>query len=480
MSRNPQETQLAQQIADMMEFKLSFVLPIFNECGGDPSSTIDELMTLTLLKDGTFDSSLVQSTEPPSPDVISYEDPIEDPVEPYQPNPSYTYSNPLANSDNIPHEEALQEIAFAREEYNRVKLDESIRKKEVIVDWYRQQRIRGQEELLSFQNSRENNISAQEEVVRKLEEQNRKFNLEQQTLLENIDRDRRAREELLQKIKLAQEEQNNTEEAEYEQITVTDDSLDSIFEPLDNLPNLLDTRPDAPLFSIYTRQNSLTTQQIHNINEMKQLLYSIKIPDHLIEEIDLSNQFELVGYIKVRFREDFEPPVIFFQRKVIGELEDLRRRIEAGDVQDWVQSPPEEEFDPDLDREEPRLGLIGKTLETVELVGSYLNPLSYIKWGSSSTKIQGKEFNVIHTNWYFRNLRRKFVFGETMFARVHPSLDRDNLRAAHAYSDVASIERTDVNNLVIKYASGPPDYIKCSEADCNSIIKILTEKMNNE
>jgi len=115
----------------------------------------------------------------------------------------------------------------------------------------------------------------------------------------------------------------------------------------------------------------------------------------------------------------------------------------------------------------------------VETVVSYLNPLSWLRRGSKSAHATSNshiEFDIVHTNWYSRRLRRKLRFLDQVFVRIHPK--HGDIRAAHKYSEIEFITMTDSTTLVFNYTTGAsPDWIHCTPHDLPVILNILKQKV---
>jgi len=84
---------------------------------------------------------------------------------------------------------------------------------------------------------------------------------------------------------------------------------------------------------------------------------------------------------------------------------------------------------------------------------SILNTLNPLSWISNKKLIDDNadeaiKFKVIHTNWYWRCLRRNFHFYKTYFCRVHPKCKE--IKAVHNYTDINSITIVDDNNIILE------------------------------
>eukprot|EP01120_Amphizonella_sp_Union-15-10_P002063 TRINITY_DN12202_c0_g1_i1.p1 TRINITY_DN12202_c0_g1~~TRINITY_DN12202_c0_g1_i1.p1 ORF type:complete len:494 (+),score=78.67 TRINITY_DN12202_c0_g1_i1:171-1652(+) len=128
-----------------------------------------------------------------------------------------------------------------------------------------------------------------------------------------------------------------------------------------------------------------------------------------------------------------------------------------------------------------QLGTIGSILEKVEQMCLNLNPLNWLSvLPPTKQQLDGDfEISVVHTNWYWRRLRRQFVFGCLEFYRVHP--ETRQTRATHSYRSVSEITVVDDFNLIIKYSDNSyPDYIQCSSADLQRVVNKMCRQCGSE
>eukprot|EP01128_Nolandella_sp_AFSM9_P004464 TRINITY_DN2007_c0_g1_i1.p1 TRINITY_DN2007_c0_g1~~TRINITY_DN2007_c0_g1_i1.p1 ORF type:complete len:664 (+),score=204.17 TRINITY_DN2007_c0_g1_i1:65-1993(+) len=257
-------------------------------------------------------------------------------------------------------------------------------------------------------------------------------------------------------------------------------------------PSLIyDLIPELPLFSIYYNSKDDSSDTAPVRNTIKKFLSTIPVAPKDIKEVDLATDYELGGFIKAQGNGvPLVYPVVFLRATFVGNLEalvawrasgKLTRQIN-GDMSDSENGDsgsdlPSGPVPVSSDASAPSLGVLDKALEGMETMASYLNPLSWLPWSTtkSPSTDDSMEFDVIHTNWYWRKLRRKFRFTETVILRIHAK--HGDVRAAHPYSEVASLKRPNPYNLVISYStSSSPDYIKASTPDIDAMISILLEK----
>jgi len=174
----------------------------------------------------------------------------------------------------------------------------------------------------------------------------------------------------------------------------------------------------------------------------------------------------------------------FYGKKKIGGYKDLVALSQSGEIKRLLESSELSEerkdtYDEEDDDKALQLGVVGRTLEGVETVVSYLNPLSWLRRGSKSAHSPSNshlDFDIVHTNWYSRRLRRKLRFLDQVFVRIHPK--HGDIRAAHKYSEIDFITMTDSTTLVFNYTTGAsPDWIQCTPHDLPVILNILKQKV---
>jgi len=112
-------------------------------------------------------------------------------------------------------------------------------------------------------------------------------------------------------------------------------------------------------------------------------------------------------------------------------------------------------------------------------VSSYYK--GWLKWGGNPQKKNkiskniNNEFEVTHTNWFWRNKTRNLIFGHDSFERTHPT--DYNIRASHKYSDLKCAVVKSPTTLIFKFNStASEEWITCPENVLQDIIKILTSK----
>lgn len=262
------------------------------------------------------------------------------------------------------------------------------------------------------------------------------------------------------------------------------DSFGIIDIPPEVMPKQEDQAPKLPLFAIYTDSNTGTSTSA-DMSAIEQLLATVGVNASDIRKVDLANDYELAGWIKAQCNGDFIFPLVFMRKQRIGGLEALQQLSQNGELQKLIsldRSGERKDDDDDDCAAGPQLGVLDRALERVETVVSYFNPLGWIRWGSKNNTTGSAsdtvEYDVIHTNWYWRHLRRKLRFCPTVFLRIHPK--HGDVRSAHTYSDLASVLVKGTDTLVFNYSTGAsPDWIMCSPRDQHEILTLLRKRAPN-
>jgi len=133
------------------------------------------------------------------------------------------------------------------------------------------------------------------------------------------------------------------------------------------------------------------------------------------------------------------------------------------------------------------VNLVDKAVETgmwcMSGVGSALSSAaSYFTWGNPAKiphdpkleyKSDNLEFEVIQTNWYWRQQRRLLRFLMDQFARINPLTHE--IRSVHRYKDIDRVIITGKTILTIKFNDGSqPEYYQ--SVDIENIVEVLLVK----
>jgi len=263
--------------------------------------------------------------------------------------------------------------------------------------------------------------------------------------------------------------------------------------------------------------DNLTKSRIDNYHAICALLtrYGVKDSDIVRANVDSFSDMDLIEYISQRSGGNFKPPVVFMGNEFLGGYHDLCQLHTNGKLKQIIEtrqipqtttpfqgnliilpepenlSVPAEiptvaspESSPTTNAQPPQLRTVDTVLEVVETVVDYLNPLSYLRsfstWSTTARRDENAstctEFDIIHTNWYGRNQRRKLRFCDKDFLRVHPN---GLVRATIKYVDISKIHKLDPTRIVIYYSTSScsPDWIGGTEQDVSSIITLLLKKI---
>jgi len=243
-------------------------------------------------------------------------------------------------------------------------------------------------------------------------------------------------------------------------------------------------------FTIYqldAREN-MTRSRVDRFFEIRNLLVSGGAKEHEIARLNLSTQadFDLAEYIykKMNGVTNAKPPFVFYYAHYLGDGDTVQKMFDTGRLQQLISGeistdtekfilegqPPQEEKE---ETDKPQLRLIDNILEVTEALTSYFNPFA---WWRSAPKDDNEPLfcvDVIHTNWYGRNLRRTFKFFPNSYQRVHPN---GEVRAIYNYDQVKNIKKKTPATLIIEYEGQSPDWIQASPQDITKIFDQITQR----
>jgi glutaredoxin-related protein len=230
--------------------------------------------------------------------------------------------------------------------------------------------------------------------------------------------------------------------------------------------------PSPPKFTIYIRSTSMTKKIIDDIIAIKQILNAVGAGDD-VKEVDLAHDIELAGFIKAKCNGVLKFPIVFMRDEYLGGFETLKTLHENGTLVEKLNKDKQQRITGRTASNALQLNILDRCLETAENVFSYLNPLNWFRGSKQPQKDENVvEFDVIHTNWYWRHLRRKLQLGKEYLLRIHPNYG--DVRAAHKYENIEKIDVIDNINLIIRYKDGTsPDYFRCAPKDAQRIIDIV-------
>jgi len=372
-----------------------------------------------------------------------------------------------------------------------------------------EERLRQMEEAVRVRQELEERKRKEEEEILKQMELERKaqieeFEREKQRLVEEkqrveeekrkVEEERKALE--LQKIDAANK-LKEIEDSENERMIALQNAIAN---NTDNMTNvqiegqkiLLESqiRNIPPIVLIYFRQ---AQQSVENSEEKASKLRSVftelGVNNLAIQVNDISGDYELASFLKSCYKnENIVYPFVSIHGKPVGNFDKVMELHSQGKLKEYIDKP---EAIVDFTREDKSYvgqNVFDHCLDAAEYVISGVStilwlPITILTWPFASGKpLLSKEphdidIPVVHTNWYWRGLKRIFRFSSDKIIRIHPS--HMDVRASHPYSSVISIQILDRNNLVIQYGSSGADYLTVEEKDIQLIKEIIQRKNPN-
>lgn len=250
--------------------------------------------------------------------------------------------------------------------------------------------------------------------------------------------------------------------------------------------------------TIYTRklQEEKGNEQEPIVKEITKLFIDNGFKQEDIFVSDVSHDMELASFLKEICKNTESYPLVCAGNLPIGTVEHVRKLVSDSEK---LQSLHNGTYQPDFltqdqaDSLREGTGTVGRGvldhgLDAVEYVISSVGsllwlPVNIVTYPFRSAKEELKketddlDFEIVHTNWYWRNLRRTFRFTKDSILRIHPS--HNDVRASHRYDTIMSISVVDENNMIITYEDkSSPDYIKSTPQDLEQMVKIITERSN--
>jgi len=230
--------------------------------------------------------------------------------------------------------------------------------------------------------------------------------------------------------------------------------------------------------------DTLTRSRVDRYIDISKTLVAAGAETTDISRLNLSTHadIDLAEYIQSKMNgvSNARPPFVFYYSHYLGDGETLQKMYQTGALQQLISGNidplPKIESSDQEGNTKPQMRFIDNILEVTESLSSYLNPFS---WWSTSVPVDISQpilsVDVIHTNWYGRNLRRIFKFYPSYYQRVHPN---GQVRATYDYSQITSIKRKDQCQMIIEYSEGiSPDWIQSSANDITRIEGFIGEKI---
>jgi len=380
---------------------------------------------------------------------------------------------------------AVGDDIFARSTYIEEKLSASqgLRnfesEQQKLLNQYQVQKEKEEKKLEKEKKiEKERKKKQEEETQRKLKQVQLKLELEKAEQIKKQTKEERLKLEK-EKKELAEEKRKIQEEKER----------------IENEKALLEEIKSAAKISIYTRNQQKVEgiDQDKIVNEIKNLLTTNGIKENEISLNDVSSDMELASFLKEICKQDeIQYPLVCASNLPIGGINRLKSLIENKNRWENVISG---EYIPEFLTEEQTKslkdgtgvfvgqGVFDHCLDAAEYVISSVSTLLWLPvsivtypFRSEKEKLQkgcsDVDFDIVHTNWYWRNLKRRFRFTKEAILRIHPTLN--DIRASHMYTSIEIVRIVNDNSIVISYKDGSsPDYVNGTKEVISSMIKLI-------
>merc|ERR1739847_210613 len=258
-----------------------------------------------------------------------------------------------------------------------------------------------------------------------------------------------------------------------------------------------------PKISIYTRKQQ--SEKDHNqdeiTEEIKEKFILNGFSDNEIKVIDVSCDMELASFLKniCGDLENLKFPIVCTGNMPIGTIEQVNTLIES---ESQLQQLKDGKFTPDfLTTDQTNSlkdgtgvfvgqGVLDHCLDAAEYVVSGVStllwlPVSIVTYPFRSEKpglekgADDVDFDIVHTNWYWRNLKRRFRFTKNGILRIHPT--HNDIRASHPYSSILAIKILSETTIVINYNdASSPDYVCATSTAINTMIELIQKGSEKE
>lgn len=246
-----------------------------------------------------------------------------------------------------------------------------------------------------------------------------------------------------------------------------------------------------PIAAVFTRTQSLKDDEKEQervaLERVIEKLNTVDVPREHVCIVDASSDFELMSFLKETFGGEVSFPLVKVGAKYVGSVEQLEA-MPAEEIAAIAGAAYEQSTGPEEAHDTVYVGrgVLDACLDAAEYAAYGVSslvwlPVTLLTWPfSRSTPEIPKgprdvEFDLVHTNWYWRNLKRRFRFADAHIYRIHPV--HGDIRAAHLYTAVESVTRRSPTSLVICYNDGStPDEVHAVEKVCDEIIQLITKR----
>ena len=400
-------------------------------------------------------------------------------------------------------EQLLQYKEILKKEEEKKRNEDLLEKQRlVLLKEIEEQKLKLEEERRLFAEERQK----EEELRKNFEEKQQlieKIKLEKIKEEEEQKRQEEIRRQVEEEIRIKREEEEarikEQERIERERDAAVDARVNTLMSKLDN-NNLTQEQIEEkkllfkstlskvdPVVYIYFRQ---AQQNIENSDEqasnLKQIFIALNVNPLAIRVSDISSDYELASFLKSCYRdENIVYPFVSIHGKPVGNYHKIVELNKNGTLRQYIDTP-----DSIVDLTREGASFIGQNvfdhcLDAAEYVISGVStilwlPITILTWPFSGGKSQlskqpmDVDIPVVHTNWYWRGLKRIFRFSNDRIIRIHPS--HMDVRASHLYSSVDAIYIIDPNNIKIQYDSQGADYLTAEASDIQLIKEIITRK----
>ena len=385
-----------------------------------------------------------------------------------------------------------------REREEKDKLEKEKRNKEEKEKWEKEERERIEREVRERLNKEEKEKREKEEREQREKEEKEMREKEEKEKREKEEKEKREKEEKEQREKEEKEKREKEEKEKRENEDKGKDKEDDDKEVRDIIKELQDLKGmnvdfvgenAPPRVSIYVGKDSDLSAADHE--QIKNIFLKKEVSEQEIRILDIATDREIQQFLKSSLKRDtLVFPIVCVDGQPIGTPADLFK-MESAQIEKLLSSTPEDtlfHISGDDPNSEVHLGALNQVLSAGEYlasgVGSLLMlPVTALTWPFRSAPVDpdqmkgknDKEFDVIHTNWYWRSQWRIFRFSDTYVARLHPR--HKDIRAAHQYDTFRLIQITDSKNIVFHYSdNSPPDYLHAKEEDVKEMVKIVVAK----
>merc|ERR1712137_1202257 len=446
---------------------------------GDVNKAIDELLNLAA-GDDLFARSVMQEKLSVSQNLRNFDSQQEKILQECQENKRKQLEQQRRQAEK--EEREREERQRKQEEDRQKKLIEEERQREEHKKQEQEQAARSNAERAAAQKALEEERqrlaqerAEMEETRRQMEE---KLRLSEQQLKERDSLEAERKQMAEEKARIEEERKRIAEE----EARIAQEKED-----------LLKANQAPPKFSIYTRKQQAESQD-DLAQEMRTLLVNNGFDDKEIITIDVSQDVELASFLKniCKNSDDIKYPIVCAGNLPIGTIDEVRALVENPDKLEQLKKC---EYVPEHLTDEQRLsltdgtgvfvgqGVLDHCLDAAEYVISGVGSLLWLPvtlvtypFRSDQETLQKAaddvDFDIVHTNWYWRNLKRRFRFTKDGILRIH--LTCGDVRASTLTPAIFSVKIVNDTNFVINYRDGSsPDYVTSTPQASSSMLELM-------